>query len=83
MSATLQVMLVRHKENGQTFAMKVIRKDALSKKNDVEHTKTERRLLQKIKHPYIVQLHYAFQSADRLYMVMGKGCYFLVFCPHY
>ena len=43
-------------ETGDTFAMKVIRKDVLTKKNDIEHTKTERRLLQKIKHPYIVQV---------------------------
>jgi serine/threonine protein kinase len=65
-----KVMLVRHKQTSNMFAMKVIRKDAVQKKTDIEHTKTERRLLQKIKHPYIVALHFAFQTDDKLYMVM-------------
>ena len=65
-----KVMKVKHKETGAIHAMKILRKDQLTKKNDIEHTLTERKLLQKIKHPFVVGLHYAFQTEERLYLVM-------------
>ena len=34
------------------------------------NTVTERELLQKMDCPFIIKLHYAFQSNDKLYMVM-------------
>jgi serine/threonine protein kinase len=52
----------------------VLKKEDVVKRNQVEHTKTERRVLGYVKHPYIVRLHYAFQSKKRLYLVMN-------FCP--
>ena len=33
------------------------------------HTKTERTLLEKLKHPFIVRLNYAFQDSKRLYFL--------------
>jgi serine/threonine protein kinase len=36
----------------------------------VEHTKTERRVLGNINHPFIVKLHYAFQTHNKLYFVL-------------
>jgi serine/threonine protein kinase len=65
-----KVMKVRHKETGTMLAMKILRKDMLTKDQDIEHTKTERRLLAKVKHPFVVGLHYAFQTEERLYMVI-------------
>jgi len=65
-----KVMKVQHKETGRMLAMKILRKDMLTKAHDIEHTKTERRLLAKIRHPFIVALHYAFQTEERLYMVI-------------
>ncbi|EKX46291.1 hypothetical protein GUITHDRAFT_94389 [Guillardia theta CCMP2712] len=46
--------------------MKIIRKDTLKKK---EQTRAER-ILEVVNHPFIVQLHYAFQTANRLCFVM-------------
>ncbi|CCI49926.1 unnamed protein product [Albugo candida] len=57
-------------ENGRVYAMKVIQKSAVFKKRQVEHTKSERRILQSINHPFIVQLRYAFQTRTKLYFVM-------------
>ena len=66
-----KVMKVQHKETGVVHAMKILRKDQLeAKQHDIQHTLTERRLLQKIKHPFVVGLHYAFQTEERLYLVM-------------
>jgi serine/threonine protein kinase len=36
----------------------------------VERTQTERTILANVRHPFIVCLHYAFQSPQKLYMVM-------------
>lgn len=48
--------------------MKVLRKENVVKRKQVEHTKTERRVLGYTKHPFIVGLHYAFQTLDNLYV---------------
>jgi len=37
---------------------------------EVEHTKTERNVLTKLSHPFLVKLHYSFQTPDKLYFVM-------------
>ena len=47
---------------------------------DAENTKTEREILLRVRHPFVVQMHYAFQTAVKLYMVMdfvsGGDLYF-------
>jgi len=68
-----KVMLVKSKE-GQIYAMKMLRKENVIKRNQEEHTKTERSVLEAVSHPFIVTLHYAFQTPKKLYMV-------LEFCP--
>eukprot|EP01121_Diplochlamys_sp_Union-15-3_P002118 TRINITY_DN1183_c0_g1_i2.p1 TRINITY_DN1183_c0_g1~~TRINITY_DN1183_c0_g1_i2.p1 ORF type:complete len:431 (-),score=61.51 TRINITY_DN1183_c0_g1_i2:37-1329(-) len=50
----------------QIFAMKVLRKDFVIQQDVVENTKTER----DVRHPFIVGLRYAFQTAGRLYLIM-------------
>jgi hypothetical protein len=65
-----KVMQVVHKGTGKVYAMKVLRKNDLVKRKQVERTKTERSILAAAKHPYIVSLHYAFQTSQKLYMVM-------------
>lgn len=42
--------------------MKVLNKSIIKKKNQIEHTKTERNILGKIDHPFIVGMKYAFQT---------------------
>lgn len=65
-----KVFLVRHKATRQLYAMKVLKKDHIIKKNQVEHTKTERSVLSYIHHPYIVGLNMAFQTSDRLFFIL-------------
>ncbi|KAK9119555.1 hypothetical protein Scep_017648 [Stephania cephalantha] len=43
------------------FAMKVMRKDTIIKKNHVDYMKAERDILTKVVHPFIVQLRCSFQ----------------------
>jgi serum/glucocorticoid-regulated kinase 2 len=71
-------MLVKKKDEptGTLYAMKTLRKAALVKRNQLAHTSTERTILQNISCPFLVHLVYAFQTTDKLYMVldyMGGG----------
>eukprot|EP01041_Mallomonas_annulata_P011895 gene11895-24922_t len=65
-----KVFLVRDKAKKSIHAMKVLKKDYIIKKNQVEHTKTERSVLGYVKHPYIVGLTMAFQTSDKLFFVL-------------
>ncbi|KAI9905762.1 hypothetical protein PsorP6_013910 [Peronosclerospora sorghi] len=57
-------------DTGKVYAMKVIKKAAVFAKNQEEHTKTERRILQGVDRPFLVKLRYAFQNDANLYFVM-------------
>ena len=65
-------MLVKKKGDDaqHLYAMKTLRKAALIKRNQLAHTSTERTILQKIKCPFLVHLIFAFQTTDKLYMVL-------------
>jgi hypothetical protein len=65
-----KVMLVRRKGTTDVFAMKSIHKDHVIKNKKVRHTKTERNVMTQLRHPFIMQLHFAFQSNGKLYLVM-------------
>lgn len=65
-----KVMMVKKKDTGKTYAMKVLKKDQLVKRRQVAHTKTERKVLQSIDHPFIVSLRFAFQNDAKLYMIL-------------
>ena len=66
-----KVMQVRHKaDDQQIYAMKILKKTELRRRRQVERTQTERTILANVRHPFIVCLHFAFQSNDKLYMVM-------------
>ena len=52
------------------YAMKILKKEAVAKRNQKIHTQAERNILEEMHHPFIVELHYAFQTPSKLYMVM-------------
>ncbi|TDH69833.1 hypothetical protein CCR75_002361 [Bremia lactucae] len=61
----------KHGKNaGRVYAMKVLRKHDVFKKKQVEHTKSEQRILKHVEHPFVVRLRYAFQNHQKLYLVM-------------
>ena len=62
------------KERGGLYAMKILRKTYLVKRRQIERTKTERKVLALVDHPFIMKLHFAFQSDDKLYLVLD-------YCP--
>ena len=40
-----KVLLVKKNDDNNIFAMKILKKDQMKKKNQIEHVKTERRIL--------------------------------------
>ncbi|KAF7989100.1 hypothetical protein HCN44_007410 [Aphidius gifuensis] len=73
-----KVFQVRKKtgsDKGTLFAMKVLRKASIIRNpKDTDHTKTERNILEAIKHPFIVDLMYAFQTGGKLYLILEYMC---------
>lgn len=65
-----QVFLVLEETSSTLFAMKVIKKRDIMKKNLVRYTKSERNVLIAVDHPFIVTLRFAFQTEQRLYLIM-------------
>uniref|UniRef100_A0A674JIU2 Ribosomal protein S6 kinase n=1 Tax=Terrapene triunguis TaxID=2587831 RepID=A0A674JIU2_9SAUR len=53
----------------QLYAMKVLKKATL-KVRDRVRTKMERDILVEVNHPFIVKLHYAFQTEGKLYLIL-------------
>lgn len=53
--------------------MKVLAKDTIRKRNQIEHTRTERDVLEKVDNPFVVQLHYAFQNVFYCYFYYFIG----------
>ncbi|RYO60589.1 cAMP-dependent protein kinase type 2 [Alternaria tenuissima] len=65
-----RVHLVQSKHNQRFYAVKVLKKAQVVKMKQVEHTNDERRMLQQVKHPFLITLWGTFQDSKNLYMVM-------------
>uniref|UniRef100_A0A3B3Q1Y4 non-specific serine/threonine protein kinase n=1 Tax=Paramormyrops kingsleyae TaxID=1676925 RepID=A0A3B3Q1Y4_9TELE len=63
------VKKIRGPDAGQLYAMKVLKKATL-KVRDRVRTKMERDILVEVNHPFIVKLHYAFQTEGKLYLIL-------------
>ena len=57
------------------YAMKVQNKINLIKKKNLKYAVGEANIMKKTKHPFILQLHYAFQTPTNLYLA-------LEYCPN-
>merc|ERR1719226_28095 len=65
-----KVFQVRKNSNGRVYAMKVINKAKIvGSATDVRHTRTERDVLVRVDHPFLIKLYCAFETAERLYLV--------------
>jgi hypothetical protein len=65
-----RVHLVQSKHNQRFYAIKVLKKAQVVKMKQIEHTNDERRMLQRVKHPFLITLWGTFQDSKNLYMVM-------------
>lgn len=65
-----RVWKVEFRRTRQLFAMKEMDKLRILSKRSVHSVMNERMILETLKHPFIVNMLYAFQDRDNLYLVM-------------
>eukprot|EP01105_Mastigella_eilhardi_P003832 TRINITY_DN1499_c0_g1_i14.p1 TRINITY_DN1499_c0_g1~~TRINITY_DN1499_c0_g1_i14.p1 ORF type:complete len:1190 (-),score=288.56 TRINITY_DN1499_c0_g1_i14:2160-5687(-) len=64
------VFLAKKKTTGDKFAVKVLKKSDMLRKNMVDGVMAERTILSTVNFPLVVKLYYAFQSEQHLFLVM-------------
>lgn len=69
-----EVYLVKKTDTKQLYAMKVLRKDKIMGQNLIKYAMTERNVMSYINHPFIVSLNYAFQTPEKLFLILD-------YCP--
>lgn len=65
-----KVFLVEKKDSKEVYAMKSLRKDVILDYDQVESTKLEKEILMQADHPFLVGMHYVFQTEPKIFFVM-------------
>ncbi|KAM9852105.1 serine/threonine-protein kinase Sgk2b [Aulostomus maculatus] len=66
-----KVLLARHRKHGGYYAVKVLQKQMIVKRKEQKHVMVERSVLLKgLQHPFLVGLHFSFQTPQMLYFVL-------------
>lgn len=65
-----EVYQVRKIDTGEVFAMKLLDKEKYFKDKLLKYALSERNVLCMLKHPFITQLNFAFQTAEKLVLIM-------------
>ena len=69
-----EVYLVKKKDSDDFYAMKVLDKCRIAKQNIFKYVLTERNVLSVMHNPFIVKLNYAFQTSEKLFLLLD-------YCP--
>jgi len=64
-----KVYVARKITNNKLYAIKILNKKWINTKNQRNNVKTERTVLAKLDHPFIMKLNYAFQTKKSLYFI--------------
>lgn len=72
--AYAKVLLARYLVDNCLYAVKVLKKQYIMEKNQQKQIMTEKEILAKIEHPFLVHLKMSFQDEKKLYFV-------LEYCP--
>ncbi|CAH0481098.1 unnamed protein product [Peronospora belbahrii] len=65
-----KVYLARKKTTGDQYAIKVLAKEHLLRKNQIQQIETERNILASVVSPFVVKLFWTFQTKRNLFLVM-------------
>ena len=69
-----RVFKCRRKGHEHEYAMKVLKKAELYRNKHLKYAITECNILKHADHPFIIKMHFSFQTPDYLYMILD-------FCP--
>lgn len=65
-----EVYLVKHNASGKLMALKQMGKELIKAMEKEEHVKNEKRVLTQGRSPFLVKMHYSFQTKECLYLAM-------------
>lgn len=65
-----KVTLVEYIKTGELFAMKCLKKDLLIEEDQIQNTLLEKKILEELEHPFLVELVFCFQTEERIYFVL-------------
>ncbi|XP_040570908.1 serine/threonine-protein kinase tricornered [Lepeophtheirus salmonis] len=65
-----EVRLVQKVDTGHVYAMKILHKVDMVKKEQLAHVRAERDILVEADHQWVVKMHYSFQDLNNLYLIM-------------
>lgn len=65
-----KVWKVERKKSKQSYAMKEMSKARIITKRSVKSVINERQILTQLNNPFLVNMYYAFQDRENLYLVM-------------
>lgn len=69
-----KVFLAKHIASKKFYALKALKKKTLIVKKQLKYAISEANVLKKANHPFIINLHYAFQTPNFLYLALD-------YCP--
>ena len=72
-----RVRLVKHRNDPsdvEPIALKCLKKSAIIKLKQIDHVKSEKKVLGIINHPFIVNLKGHFQTPSHVYMMLDYAC---------
>uniref|UniRef100_A0A915I1A6 Protein kinase domain-containing protein n=1 Tax=Romanomermis culicivorax TaxID=13658 RepID=A0A915I1A6_ROMCU len=64
-----RVHLLKHRKNNKYYALKIMIIDSVIRSKQVDHVHNEKKILERIDHPFIVVMHTAFHDKKCLYML--------------
>ena len=65
-----RVRVVKYPKTDKYYALKMVKKSEVVRLQQVEHLHSEKSILTKLDHPFIVKLYYHFQDYTHLHMVL-------------
>jgi protein kinase A/protein kinase X len=72
-----RVRLVKHRDDpaqALPLALKCLKKSEIIRLKQIEHVKSEKNILERINHPFIVNLKGTFQSPTHVFMLLDYAC---------
>lgn len=71
-----RVRLVKFKRdpNSEPMALKMLKKTEIIRLKQIDHVKSEKKILESIHHPFIVELKGTFQTESHVFMLLDYAC---------
>lgn len=69
------VYRVQKKNEGKVYAMKSLSKRTLEQHKQLKYAISECKIMKQLNHPFIITLHYAFQTSKYLYLILDYCSY--------